>query len=124
MCKFGFYPKFIYYKPKNDNEESLLCFPSLTLSFCWVYKKKGKKIFSGSFAPIGVGERWFTNKSDKSLNNLFFLFLSLSFLHYENGKGFFLSWGQFEVPFEKFNMENIKYNYFFSLFHLELGFSL
>ena len=92
MCKFGFYSKFIYYKPKNDNEESLLCFPRLTVSLCGVYKKKGKKIFSGSFAPIGVGERWFTNKSDKSLDNLFFLFLSLSFLHYENGKGFFLSW--------------------------------
>ena len=50
MVKLGFNSSFI--ATKNS---LIRLSPSLTLSFCWVYKKKGNKMFSGSICPIGVG---------------------------------------------------------------------
>ena len=51
MLKLGFNSSISALNKKNIIRLS----PSLTLSFCWVYKKKGKKLFSGSFCPIGMG---------------------------------------------------------------------
>lgn len=50
MLKLGFNMSFI-----DVNPVLVRLSPSLTFSFCWVYKKKGNKMFSGSFCPIGVG---------------------------------------------------------------------
>ena len=144
MLKLGFNSSFI----ALDKDTYIRLSPSLTLSFCWVYKKKGNKMFSGSICPIGVGlgntldkvqvtdgykdkykkylmghdERKFSKKS------YFLLFLNISYLHYENGKGFFLSWGKFDMVYSKVYskklMESIVSNIVLSLGHLELGFSL
>ena len=144
ILKLGFNSSFI----ALDKDTYIRLSPSLTLSFCWVYKKKGNKMFSGSICPIGVGlgntldkvqvtdgykdkykkylmghdERKFSKKS------YFLLFLNISYLHYENGKGFFLSWGKFDLvylkAYSKKLLESIVGNIFLSLWHLELGFSL
>ena len=147
MLKLGFNSSFI--ATKNS---LIRLSPSLTLSFCWVYKKKGNKMFSGSICPIGVGwgnkqdnvqqteeykveykggyreEFNAKNKLNFSKESYFLLFLNINYLHYENGKGFFLSWGKFDLvylkAYSKKLLESIVGNIFLSLWHLELGFSL
>ena len=74
------------------------------VSFCWVYKKKGKKIFSGSVCPLGFGYNFEFSVSEnkrfeKILSENFCYFFNLTFLNYENGKGFFLSWGHFDIDY-------------------------
>ena len=120
MVKFGFNSSLIFIGKKTVIRLS----PSLTLSFCWVYKKKGNKMFSGSFCPIGVGWGNIGNKKSFSKKSYFILFLNINYLHYENGKGFFLSWGKFDMVYSKKLLENIVCNILLSLGHLELGFSL
>ena len=140
MLKLGFNSSFIAF-----STVAVRLSPSLTLSFCWVYKKKGNKMFSGSFCPIGMGLGNMlymgksTVKENKEYNEeykkeeipeifskeIYFIpFLNISYLHYENGKGFFLSWGKFDMVYSKKLLESIVSNILLSLGHLELGFSL
>ena len=120
MLKLGFNSSFISFSKKTSMRLS----PSLTLSFCWVYKKNGNKMFSGSFCPVGIGLGNINNKKSFSKKSYFILFLNISYLHYENGKGFFLSWGKFNIVYSKKLRESIVNNILISLGHLELGFSL
>ena len=171
MLKLGFNSSISALNKKNIIRLS----PSLTLSFCWVYKKKGKKLFSGSFCPIGMGwynifqlkeqqtlqkndeqdvnkeyslitnELFQENNNEKNYTNynftgntdfdkkrkffllkesVFIFFLTINYLHYENGKCFFLSWGKFAMVYSETLLESIGWNILFSLGHLELGFSL
>ena len=134
MVKLGFNSSFI--ATKNS---LIRLSPSLTLSFCWVYKKKGNKMFSGSFCPVGIGLGNMLKKNNEENNEenkkkkipkifskeIYFIpFLNISYLHYENGKGFFLSWGKFDMVYSKKLLESIVSNILLSLGHLELGFSL
>ena len=149
MVKLGFNSSLIFLNA-TGRDMSIRLSPSLTLSFCWVYKKKGNKMFSGSFCPIGVGwgnrrenvnvteeshveykggykqEFIAKNKPNFSKKSFFLPFLNINYLHYENGKGFFLSWGKFDMLllYPQNVVESICTNLFFSIFHLELGFSL
>ena len=119
MLKLGFNSSFI----SISKNTSIRLSPSLTLSFCWVYKKKWNKMFSGSFCPVGVG--WGNiDKKSFSKKSYFLHFLTISYLHYENGKGFFLSWGKFDMVLYKICVESIVSSILISLGHLELGFSL
>ena len=132
MVKFGFNSSFI----ALDNKKNIRLSPSLTLSFCWVYKRKGNKMFSGSFCPVGMG--WYNiiemknivnNNKQETIYNFskesnFKFFLTINYLHYENGKGFFLSWGKFDIVYSKTLLKSIGFNIFYSLLYLELGFSL
>ena len=120
MLKLGFNSSFI----SISKNTSIRLSPSLTLSFCRVYKKKGNKMFSGSFCPVGIGLGNINNKKSFSKKSYFILFLNISYLHYENGKGFFLSWGKFNIVYSKKLRESIVNNILISLGHLELGFSL
>ena len=120
MLKLGFNSSFI----SISKNTSIRLSPSLTLSFCWVYKKNGNKMFSGSFCPVGIGLGNISNKTSFSKKSYFILFLNISYLHYENGKGFFLSWGKFNIVYSKKLRESIVNNILISLGHLELGFSL
>ena len=148
MLKLGFNSSFI----SISKNTSIRLSPSLTLSFCWVYKKNGNKMFSGSICPIGVGwvstmekvqniekhteeykggyKEEFKAKNDWKFSKKIYIipFLTISYLHYENGKGFFLSWGKFDMVYSKVYskklMESIVSNIVLSLGHLELGFSL
>ena len=120
MLKLGFNSSFI----SISKNTSIRLSPSLTLSFCWVYKKKGNKMFSGSFCPVGIGLGNISNEKSFSKKSYFILFLNISYLHYENGKGFFLSWGKFNIVYSKKLRESIVNNILISLGHLELGFSL
>ena len=144
MVKLGFNSSLIALGPVNVRLS-----PSLTLSFCWVYKKKGNKMFSGSICPIGVGwvstmekvqniekhteeykggyKEEFKAKNDWKFSKKIYIipFLTISYLHYENGKGFFLSWGKFDMLFYPQKVvDGIFRNLLLSIFHLELGFSL
>ena len=120
MVKLGFNSSLIAF-----SSVAVRLSPSLNLSFCWVYKKKGNKMFSGSFCPIGVGWGNKDNKKSFSKKSYFLLFLNISYLHYENGKGFFLSWGKFDMFFYPQKVvESIFLNLLSSILHLELGFSL
>ena len=85
MLKLGFNSSFI----SISKNTSIRLSPSLTLSFCWVYKKNGNKMFSGSFCPVGIGLGNISNEKSFSKKSYFILFLNISYLHYENGKGFF-----------------------------------
>ena len=148
MVKLGFNSSLIFLNA-TGRDMSIRLSPSLTLSFCWVYKKKGNKMFSGSFCPIGVGwgnrgenvnvteeshveykggykvEYKAKNKPNFSKESYFLLFLNINYLHYENGKGFFLSWGKFDMLFYPQKVvDGIFHNLLLSLWHLELGFSL
>ena len=139
MLKFGFNSSLIFIGEKTLIRLS----PSLTLSFCWVYKKEGNKMVSGSFCPVGIG--WgnkFNNLQEKnngknneenkkkeipeffSKKSYFIPFLTISYLHYENGKGFFLSWGRFDMVLYMIRVESIVLNIILSLGYLELGYSL
>jgi len=137
MVKFGFNSSFI----ALDNKQGIRLSPSLTLSICWVYKKNGNKMFSGSFCPVGMG--WYNIIEEKNIfknnneeiqkqeteyiftkDSNFTFFLTINYLHYENGKGFFLSWGKFDIVYSKTLLESIGFNIILSLGHLELGFSL
>ena len=120
MLKLGFNSSFI----ALDEDTYIRLSPSLTLSFCWVYKKEGNKMFSGSFCPVGIGLGNISNEKSFSKKSYFILFLNISYLHYENGKGFFLSWGKFNIVYSKKLRESIVNNILISLGHLELGFSL
>ena len=120
MLKLGFNSSFI----SISKNTSIRLSPSLTLSFCRVYKKNGNKMFSGSFCPVGIGLGNISNKKSFSKKSYFILFLNISYLHYENGKGFFLSWGKFNMVYSKKHRESIVNNILISLGHLELGFSL
>ena len=120
MLKLGFNSSFI----SISKNTSIRLSPSLTLSFCWVYKKNGNKMFSGSFCPVGIGLGNISNEKSFSKKSYFILFLNISYLHYENGKGFFLSWGKFNIVYSKKLRESIVNNILISLGHLELGFSL
>ena len=148
MVKLGFNSSFIFLKV-TGRDKLIRLSPSLTLSFCWVYKKKGNKMFSGSICLIGVGwgnkqdnvqhteeykveykggykeEFMAKNKLNFSKESYFLLFLNINYLHYENGKGFFLSWGKFDMLFYPQKVvDGIFQNLLLSLWHLELGFSL
>ena len=120
MLKLGFNSSFI----SISKNTSIRLSPSLTLSFCRVYKKNGNKMFSGSFCPVGIGLGNISNEKSFSKKSYFILFLNISYLHYENGKGFFLSWGKFNMVYWKKLRESIVNNILISLGHLELGFSL
>ena len=120
MLKLGFNSSFI----SISKNTSIRLSPSLTLSFCRVYKKNGNKMFSGSFCPVGIGLGNICNEKSFSKKSYFILFLNISYLHYENGKGFFLSWGKFNMVYSKKHRESIVNNILISLGHLELGFSL
>ena len=139
MLKFGFNSSLIVIGKKTLMKLS----PSLTLSFCWVYKKEGNKMFSGSFCPVGIGlgnkynglqekNNGKNNEENKkkeipeifSKKSRLIPFLTISYLHYENGKGFFLSWGRFDMVLYKIRVESIVWNIILSLGYLELGYSL
>ena len=120
MLKLGFNSSFI----SISKNTSIRLSPSLTLSFCWVYKKNGNKMFSGSFCPVGIGLGNISNEKSFSKKSYFILFLNINYLHYENGKGFFLSWGKFNIVYSKKLRKSIVNNILISLGHLELGFSL
>lgn len=82
-------------------------------------------MFSGSFCPVGIGLGNISNKKSFSKKSYFILFLNISYLHYENGKGFFLSWGKFNLEYSSTELlQKIGLNLVFSILHLELGFSL
>jgi hypothetical protein len=105
MLKLGFNSSFI-----EIGKEAIRLSPSLTLSFCCVYKKKENKMFSGSFCPVEMGlgnmcmgkspvnENIEYNEENKkeeihgffSKKSYFRFFLNISYLHYENGNGFFI----------------------------------
>ena len=96
------------------------------VSFCWVYKKKGKKIFSGSVCPLGIGYNFEFSVSEnkrfeKILSENFCYFLNLTFLNYENGKGFFLSWGHFDIDYRNPDLKVILLG---TIFRLELGLNI
>ena len=139
MLKFGFNSSLIFIGEKTLIRLS----PSLTLSFCWVYKKEGNKMFSGSFCPVGIGlgnkynglqekNNGKNNEENKkkeipeifSKKIYIIRFLTISYLHYENGKGFFLSWGRFDMVLYMIRVESIVLNIILSLGYLELGYSL
>ena len=73
----------------------------------------------------GYKEEYKVKNEYKFSKESFFLpFLNISYLHYENGKGFFLSWGKFYMVYSKKGVYSIFDNLFLSILHLELGFSL
>ena len=95
-------------------------FFSLTPSIEWVYGRKGKKIFSGSFSPLDL-------KMGKDYNKIKFDFVwSFILLKYECSRNFYLNfghiknkWSLLEDPFT-----NILYSFFLNIISIELGFNI
>ena len=74
-----------------------LSFFSLETSLEWIYGRKGKKIFSGSFSPLGFA---IVQKEDKSLVNDFckeWLTLGFVLLKYEYDRRFYLNFGKVKI---------------------------
>ena len=106
----------------NNTEiiKGLPVFFSLTPSIEWVYGRKGKRIFSGSFSPLDL-------KMSKGYSGIEFdLVWSFIFLKYECSRNFYLNfghiknkWSLLEDPFT-----NILYSFFLNIMSIELGFNI
>ena len=95
-------------------------FFSLTPSIEWVYGRKGKKIFSGSFSPLDL-------KMGKDYNKIKFdLVWSFIFLKYECSRNFYLNFGhiknKWSLPKDFFS--DILFPFFFNIISIELGFNI
>ena len=97
-----------------------LSFFSLTPSIEWVYGRKGKKIFSGSFSPLDL-------KMGKDYNEIKFdLVWGFILLKYECSRNFYLNfghiknkWSLLEDPFT-----NILQSFFLNIISIEIGFNI
>ena len=95
-------------------------FFSLTPSIEWVYGRKGKKIFSGSFSPLDL-------KMGKDYNEIKFdLVWGFILLKYECSRNFYLNfghiknkWSLLEDPFT-----NILQSFFLNIISIEIGFNI
>ena len=103
-----------------ESIDNLPVFFSLTPSIEWVYGRKGKKIFSGSFSPLDL-------KMSKGYRGIEFdLVWSFIFLKYECSRNFYLNfghiknkWSLLEDPFT-----NILQSFFLNIISIEIGFNI
>ena len=103
-----------------NNTEIINDFPvffSLTPSIEWVYGRKGKKIFSGSFSPLDL-------KMGKDYKGIKFdLVWSFIFLKYECNRNFYLNFGHIKNKWSD-PFANIFYSFFLNIISIELGFNI
>ena len=82
-----------------------LSFFSLEASLEWIYGRKGKKIFSGSFSPLGFA---IVQEEDRSLVDDFckkWLTWSFVLLKYEYDRRFYLNFGKIKTTW--YNLKDI-----------------
>ena len=103
-----------------NNAEFINNFPvffSLTPSIEWIYGRKGKKIFSGSFSPLDL-------KMGKDYKGIKFdLVWSFIFLKYECNRNFYLNFGHIKNKWSD-PFANIFYSFFLNIISIELGFNI
>ena len=92
-------------------------FFSLTPSIEWVYGRKGKKIFSGSFSPLDL-------KMGKDFK--FDLVWSFILLKYECSRNFYLNFGHIKNKWSllKDPFTSILKSFFLNIISIELGFNI
>ena len=82
-----------------NNLEVVACasFFSLELSLEWIYRRKGKKIFSGSFSPLGFA--YVQEKNGSRVDDFCKKCWSFSFvlLKYEYDRRFYLNFGKIKT---------------------------
>ena len=103
-----------------NNTEIINEFPvffSLTPSIEWVYGRKGKKIFSGSFSPLDL-------KMGKDFK--FDLVWSFILLKYECSRNFYLNFGHIKNKWSllKDPFTSILKSFFLNIISIELGFNI
>ena len=90
-----------------NNLEVVACasFFSLELSLEWIYRRKGKKIFSGSFSPLGFA--YVQEKEGNRVKNFCKECWSFSFvlLKYEYDRRFYLNFGKIKTTW--YDLKNI-----------------
>ena len=90
--------KFVYYpiKEAEDDEKIKIGYDyifslfSLDFSLEWIYKKKGKKIYSGSFCPISISKLLVK----EGYINYDYLFWGFTLLKFEYNRCFYLNLGK------------------------------
>jgi len=106
----------------NNTEiiNSLPVFFSLTPSIEWVYGRKGKKIFSGSFSPLDL------KMSEGYREIKFDLVWSFIFLKYECSRNFYLNFGHIKNKWSLLEdtFTNILHSFFLNIISIELGFNI
>ena len=114
-----------------NNFEIYFCgggsFFSLELSLEWIYGRKGKKIFSGSFSPLGFA--YVQDKDGNRVKNFCKEFLNFSFmlLKYEYDRRFYLNFGKIKTTwYDLKNICNGKLwgNIVFNLVSIEFGLNI
>ena len=77
----------------NDN----VSFFSFETSLEWIYRRKGKKIFSGSFSPLGfaIVQKWSGPRADDFIKNVWTFGFVL--LKYEYDRRFYLNFGKIKT---------------------------
>ena len=109
-----FYGKFYYSKEKPNKIEQEMndenghlptwkydrspSFFSLDFSLEWIYKKKGKKIYSGSFCPISISKLLVK----EGYINYDYLFWGFTLLKFEYNRCFYLNWGKIKARWSVF----------------------
>jgi len=73
-------------------------FFSLDFSLEWIYKKKGKKIYSGSFCPISISKLLVI----KRVINYDYLFWGFTLLKFEYNRCFYLNCGKIKARWSVF----------------------
>ena len=141
-----FYGKFYYSKEKqNKTEQEMndenghlpkktwiyyksLSFFSLDFSLEWIYKRQGKKIYSGSFCPISISKLKVEHLDYKNYDYLFWGFTLLKF---EYNRCFYLNCGKIKSRWSVFKKEeifkNIEARFFcviLNLISIEIGLNI
>ena len=106
-----------------NNAEFINNFPvffSLTPSIEWIYGRKGKKIFSGSFSPLDLK----MGKDNKEIK--FDLVWSFILLKYECSRNFYLNFGHIKNKWSllKDPFTSILKSFFLNIISIELGFNI
>ena len=104
----------------------ILSFFSLETSLEWIYGRKGKHIFSGSFSPLGFA---YVQKDDGNRVDDFFknmLTLGVVLLKYEYDRRFYLNFGKVKTAW--YGLKNIKDDFCtfigFNLASIEFGLNI
>ena len=89
-------------KEKENNNfkyDVISSFFSLDFSLEWIYKRKRKKIYSGSFCPISISKLKFDNPKD---NNYDYLFWGFMLFKFEYDRRFYLNFGKIKARWSVF----------------------
>ena len=103
-------------------------FFSLDFSLEWIYKREGKKVYSGSFCPISISKLKVENLDYKNYDYLFWGFTLLKF---EYNRCFYLNCGKIKSRWSVFKKEeifkNIEERFFcviLNLISIEIGLNI